>query len=145
MAAIRYIVADVDEAVAFYRDLLGFVLEQQFGPAVAIMAHGDLQLWLAGPTASASRPMPDGSAPTPGGWNRLVLVVDDIGAVVARLRAADVIFRNDIVTGPGGSQVLCEDPAGIQSSSSSRLNSCALQCPMARTPLATRPSLFAAP
>ena len=112
MAAIRYLVNDVDAAVAFYRDRLGFALERQFGPAMAIVTHDDLTLWLAGPDASASQPMPDGRVPGPGGWNRLVLAVDDIDAVVSELRDAGVPFRNDILDGPGGRQILCEDPSG---------------------------------
>ncbi len=111
MAVMRYIVADVEAAIAFY-DRLGFAVEQQFGPTIAIVRRDDLTLWLAGPNASASRPMPDGRRPEPGGWNRVVLTVDDLPAAVAELRAAGVPFRNDIVTGPGGSQILCEDPSG---------------------------------
>lgn len=112
MASIRYIVHSVDDAAAFYRDRLGFELKQQFGPAMAILARGDLTLWLAGPAASASRPMPDGRSPEPGGWNRFVLEVPDLTALVARLRQEGVPFRNEIVTGPGGQQILCEDPSG---------------------------------
>lgn len=112
MAVVRYIVNDVDQAVAFYRDALGFAVVQHFGSAMAMVEHGDLRLWLAGPTASASRPMPDGAQPTPGGWNRFVITVDDIEAVVARLRGLSVDFRNAIITGPGGRQVLCVDPSG---------------------------------
>jgi catechol 2,3-dioxygenase-like lactoylglutathione lyase family enzyme len=112
MAAIRYLVNDVDAAVAFYRDRLGFALQRQFGPAMAIVSSDDLTLWLAGPAASASQPMPDGRIPEPGGWNRLVLTVDDIDGVVNELRLAGVTFRNDILEGPGGRQILCEDPSG---------------------------------
>ncbi len=112
MASVRYLVNDVDAAVAFYRDRLGFALEQQFGPAMAILSLGDLTLWLAGPLASAARPMPDGRVPEPGGWNRFVLQVADIEAKVAELRAAGAVFRNPIVTGPGGRQTLVEDPSG---------------------------------
>jgi catechol 2,3-dioxygenase-like lactoylglutathione lyase family enzyme len=111
MASVRYIVRDVDQAIAFYGHL-GFAVRQQFGPAMAILAHGDLTLWLAGPRASASRPMPDGRAPEPGGWNRFVLQVADLPGVVAGLRSHGVVFRNDIVDGPGGRQILCEDPSG---------------------------------
>jgi len=111
MAVMRYIVADVDAAVGFY-DLLGFTVEQQFGPAMAIVHRDDLTLWLAGPNASASRPMPDGRQPEPGGWNRVALLVDDLAATVEKLRSAGVSFRNDIVTGPGGQQILAEDPSG---------------------------------
>jgi catechol 2,3-dioxygenase-like lactoylglutathione lyase family enzyme len=112
MATVRYIVNDVDAAVAFYTGSLGFQLRQQFGPAIAIVASGDLTLWLAGPTASASRPMPDGRRPEPGGWNRFVVEVDDLAAKVEALRRQGVSFRNDIVKGPGGQQILCEDPSG---------------------------------
>jgi catechol 2,3-dioxygenase-like lactoylglutathione lyase family enzyme len=111
MAVIRYIVADVEAALGFYTRL-GFEVEQQFGPAMAMVRREDLTLWLAGPTASASRPMPDGRQPEPGGWNRLVLTVGDLPATVDELRAEGVPFRNDIVTGPGGRQILCEDPSG---------------------------------
>ncbi len=112
MAQVRYLVNDVDQAVAFYRDGLGFALVQQFGPAMAIVEQGDLRLWLAGPAASASRPMPDGAQPAPGGWNRFVLTVDDIEATVVRLRGLEIGFRNEIIAGPGGRQVLCLDPSG---------------------------------
>ncbi len=112
MAQVRYIVDDVDAAVAFYTNALGFTLKQRFGPAMAIVHHDGLDLWLAGPAASASRPMPDGAKPAPGGWNRFVLTVDDIEALVVQLRGEGVKFRNEIVTGPGGRQILCEDPAG---------------------------------
>ena len=111
MATARYIVDNVDAAVAFYTSALGFQLRQQF-PAMAIMALGDLTLWLAGPAASASRPMPDGRRPEPGGWNRIVVQVDDLAARVDALRRQGVPFRNDIVSGPGGQQILCEDPSG---------------------------------
>ncbi len=112
MAIFRCIVDNVDAAVGFYTAQLGFVPVQQFGPAMAILSRGDQTLWLAGPLASASRPMPDGAAPCPGGWNRMVLIVDDLDALVTRLRAAGVWFRNDVVTGPGGHQILCCDPSG---------------------------------
>jgi catechol 2,3-dioxygenase-like lactoylglutathione lyase family enzyme len=112
MASVRYLVNDVDEAVAFYTGCLGFDLKQQFGPAIAILALGDLTLWVAGPTASAARPMPDGRKPQPGGWNRFVVQVDDLAATVTKLRQRGVPFRNEIVKGPGGQQILCEDPSG---------------------------------
>jgi len=112
MASVRYIVDDVDAAVEFYTEALGFEVRQQFGPAMAILARGDLDLWVAGPPASASRPMPDGSRPAPGGWNRFVLEVADLPARVAALRERGVKFRNEIVAGPGGRQILCEDPSG---------------------------------
>ncbi len=112
MVAVRYIVHNVDSAVAFYRDHFGFKLEQQFGAAMAIMEHEELRLWLAGPGASASRPMPDGRKPEPGGWNRFVIELDDLEGKIAELRQVGVKFRNDIVVGPGGKQILCEDPSG---------------------------------
>jgi predicted enzyme related to lactoylglutathione lyase len=112
MAQVRYIVSDVDQAVSFYTVNLGFKLEQQYGPAMAIVSRDDLRLWLAGPAASASKPMPDGSKPAPGGWNRFVMTVTDIDGLVEGLRARGVKFRNDIVSGPGGKQILCEDPSG---------------------------------
>ena len=112
MASIRYLVNDVGEAAAFYTGRLGFELSQQFGPAMAILKHGDLTLWLAGPQASAARPMPDGRKPEPGGWNRFVLAVDDLPALGKELRGQGVTFRNDIVKGPGGQQILCDDPSG---------------------------------
>lgn len=112
MASVRYIVRDVGEAVGFYTAGLGFTLKQQFGPAMAILVKDDLTLWVAGPMASASKPMPDGRVPEPGGWNRFVLQVEDLAGLVARLRAAGVPFRNEIIAGPGGRQILCEDPSG---------------------------------
>jgi catechol 2,3-dioxygenase-like lactoylglutathione lyase family enzyme len=112
LAAVRYIVKDVDQAIAFYRDSLGFELQQQFGPAMAILKREDLTLWVAGPQASASRPMPDGRKPEPGGWGRFVLEVDDLDSLVRTLKARGVTFRNEIVVGPGGRQILCDDPSG---------------------------------
>lgn len=112
MATVRYFVADVDKAVAFYSKQLEFSVQQQFGPNMAILRRGDLTLWLAGPNASASRPMPDGSKPQPGGWNRFVLEVADLAATVSKLKATGVPFRNDVVSGPGGQQILAEDPFG---------------------------------
>ena len=112
MATIRYLVRDVDQAVAFYVDHLGFELAQRMGPAFAIVTRGDLSLWVSGPQSSAARAMPDGREPEPGGWNRLVIEIDAIDEVVQRLRAAGLPFRNDVVTGPGGKQILVEDPSG---------------------------------
>jgi glyoxylase I family protein len=112
MAHVRYIVRNVDHAVAFYTEHLGFTVVQQFGPAMAILQREDLRLWVAGPAASASRPMPDGRQPEPGGWNRFVVQVSDLASTVAQMKAAGVRFRNDIVSGPGGQQILCEDPSG---------------------------------
>lgn len=112
MAAIRYFVTDVDQAVAFYAKSFDFALQRQFGPNMAIMRRDDLTLWLAGPNASASRPMPDGCRPEPGGWNRFVIEVADLAATVARMKGQGARFRNDIVSGPGGQQILAEDPFG---------------------------------
>lgn len=112
MAAVRYIVDDVNTAVEFYVSNLGFQLKQQFGPAMAILERGDLTLWVAGPKASASKPMPDGSKPAPGGWSRFVLIVDDLQDLVSRLKQDGVPFKNDILAGPGGKQILCLDPSG---------------------------------
>ena len=109
---IRYMVNDVEAAIAFYTTHLGFRLISKTLPAFADVERGDLRLLLSGPTSSAGRPMPDGRQPTPGGWNRIHLIVDDLAAEVSRLRAAGVQFRNDIVTGPGGSQILLDDPSG---------------------------------
>ena len=113
MARVRYIVDDVEEAVAFYVSKLGFEIEQQFGSAIAILARGDLSLLVSGPKASASRPMLDGATPSPGeGWNRFVLLFDDLESAVSELKGDGVKFRNDILEGPGGKQILCEDPSG---------------------------------
>jgi catechol 2,3-dioxygenase-like lactoylglutathione lyase family enzyme len=109
---VRYMVDDVEAAVAFYTTHLGFTLLTSAAPAFADVALGDLRLLLSGPSSSAGRPMPDGRRPEPGGWNRIHLLVDDLAAEVDRLRAAGVPFRNEIVKGPGGSQILLEDPSG---------------------------------
>jgi len=109
---IRYIVDDVEAALAFYTTHLGFTLISKTLPAFADVSLGDLRLLLSGPTSSAGRPMPDGRRPAPGGWNRIHLVVDDLEAEVTRLRRTGIRFRNDIVIGPGGSQILLEDPSG---------------------------------
>jgi catechol 2,3-dioxygenase-like lactoylglutathione lyase family enzyme len=109
---IRYMVNDVEAAIAFYTTQLGFRLISKTLPAFADVERGDLRLLLSGPASSAGRPMPDGRQPSPGGWNRIHLIVDDLAAEVSRLRAAGVPFRNDIVTGPGGSQILLDDPSG---------------------------------
>jgi len=112
LVSVRYMVDDVDAAVAFYTKHLGFTVRMNAAPAFADVARGQLRLLLSGPASSAGRPMPDGAFPAPGGWNRIHLVVSDIAAEVDRLRAAGVPFRNDIVKGPGGQQILLEDPAG---------------------------------
>lgn len=110
--SVRYIVDDVAAAVAFYTSMLGFEVLTNFPPAFADVARGRLRLLLSGPTSSAGRPMPDGERPAPGGWNRIHLIVDDIGTEVARLREAGASFRNDILSGPGGKQILLQDPSG---------------------------------
>jgi catechol 2,3-dioxygenase-like lactoylglutathione lyase family enzyme len=109
---VRYMVEDVDDAVAFYADHFGFTVRSNFAPAFADVVRGNLRLLLSGPTSSAGRPMPDGRTPEPGGWNRLHFIVDDVAAEAERLRSAGVRFRNDIVSGPGGQQILLEDPSG---------------------------------
>jgi catechol 2,3-dioxygenase-like lactoylglutathione lyase family enzyme len=105
-------VDDVEDAVAFYTTHFDFTVRSGAAPAFADVVRGNLRLLLSGPTSSAGRPMPDGRTPGPGGWNRIHLIVDDIAAEVERLRAAGLTFRNDIVSGPGGQQVLLEDPSG---------------------------------
>ncbi len=112
LANVRYMVDDVQTAVDFYTTHFGFTLRSSAAPAFADVTRGNLRLLLSGPTSSAGRPMPDGRRPSPGGWNRIELVVDDLAAEVERLRAAGLTFRNEIVTGPGGSQILLDDPAG---------------------------------
>ena len=112
MANIRYFVHDVDAAIDFYVSQLGFELAQRPGPPIAMVRRGDLTLWLSGPGTSAARPMPDGAQPAPGGWNRFVLEVADLDARATALRAAGVRLRSDIVSGPGGRQLLIEDPSG---------------------------------
>ena len=109
---VRYMVDDVAVAATFYTTHLGFTLLTNQGPAFADVQRGNLRLLLSGRTSSAGRPMPDGRQPGPGGWNRIHLLVDDINAEVARLRGAGVSFRNDVVTGPGGKQILLDDPSG---------------------------------
>jgi len=112
MANVRYLVHDVDAALAFYTGPLGFELMERWGPPFAMVRRGDLVLWLAGPGTSAQRPMGDGAQPVPGGWNRFVLEVDDLDATLAALRAAGAPLRSDIVSGPGGRQLLVDDPSG---------------------------------
>ena len=109
---VRYMVDDVEKAVAFYTTYLGFTLRSSFAPAFAEVGRGNLRLLLSGPKSSAGRSMPDGRTPEPGGWNRIHLIVDDIAADVERLRDAGLTFRNDVVSGPGGKQILLDDPAG---------------------------------
>lgn len=111
-AVVRYQVRDVDRAVSFYTERLGFELVQRPAPVLAIVARGQLHLLLSGPAASGSRPMPDGRQQEPGGWNRMVLYVDDLDATIAGLKAASARFRNEVEVGPGGKQVQIDDPDG---------------------------------
>ncbi len=113
-ASVRYIVHDVDAAIAFYCQRLDFRQEMHPAPTFAMLSRGDLRLLLSAPSAmgGGGQSMPDGRKPEPGGWNRISLVVTDLPATVARLRAAGVQFRNDIVTGVGGRQILLDDPSG---------------------------------
>ena len=110
--SVRYMVDDVDQAIDFYSRHFGFELGLNASPAFAEVRRGNLRLLLAGPTSSAARPMPDGRKPEPGGWNRIHFVVDDIAADVERLRSAGVTFRNEIIRGPGGQQILLDDASG---------------------------------
>lgn len=112
MVSVRYLVDDVDVAVLFYTQHLGFKVVQQMGTAFAAVSRGDLTVWLSGPQSSAARSMPDGRRPEPGGWNRFVIEVDNLVTTVEQMKQAGVHFRNDIVTGPGGKQILVDDPAG---------------------------------
>jgi catechol 2,3-dioxygenase-like lactoylglutathione lyase family enzyme len=112
IVSVRYMVDDVEQSIAFYTEHLGFEVLTNFPPAFADVKRGNLRLLLAGPMSSAGRPMPDGAVPGPGGWNRIHLIVDDIDTEVARLREAGATFRNEIVEGPGGKQILLEDPSG---------------------------------
>jgi catechol 2,3-dioxygenase-like lactoylglutathione lyase family enzyme len=112
MVSVRYMVEDIDASIDFYTRQFGFELGQNASPAFAEVVRGRLRLLLAGPKSSAGRPMPDGRQPGPGGWNRIHFVVEDIAAEVDRLRAAGVSFRSEIVTGPGGKQIVLDDPSG---------------------------------
>jgi catechol 2,3-dioxygenase-like lactoylglutathione lyase family enzyme len=112
LVSVRYMVDDVDQAIDFYTRHFDFELGMNASPAFAEVIRGRLRLLLAGPKSSAGRPMPDGRRPGPGGWNRIHFVVDDLAAEVARLRAAGLQFRNDIIRGPGGQQILLDDPSG---------------------------------
>jgi catechol 2,3-dioxygenase-like lactoylglutathione lyase family enzyme len=109
---VRYMVDDVDAAIAFYTTHFGFTVRSNAAPAFADVVRGHLRLLLSGPPSSAGRPMPDGRTPAPGGWNRIHLLVDDLAGEVERLRGAGLSFRNDIVKGPGGQQILLDDPSG---------------------------------
>ena len=109
---VRYMVDDVEESIAFYTKVLGFEVLTTALPAFADVKRGNLRLLLAGPKSSAGRPMPDGEKPGPGGWNRIHFIVDDLDSEVGRLRDAGARFRNDVVEGPGGKQILLQDPSG---------------------------------
>jgi catechol 2,3-dioxygenase-like lactoylglutathione lyase family enzyme len=112
LVSVRYIVDDVDAAIDFYTKNFDFTLLSNPAPAFADVVRGKLRLLLSGPTSSAGRALPDGTTPAPGGWNRIHLIVEDIAAEVARLRAAGLAFRSEIISGPGGQQILTEDPSG---------------------------------
>jgi catechol 2,3-dioxygenase-like lactoylglutathione lyase family enzyme len=112
MVSVRYIVDDVGASVAFYTTHLGFRLLTSALPAFADVARGDLRLLLSGPTSSGGRTLPDGRRPVSGGWNRIHLIVEDLTSEVERLQRAGLSFRSEIVTGPGGSQIVLDDPSG---------------------------------
>ena len=112
IVSVRYLVDDVAAAIDFYTSHLGFTVRSAHLPAFADVTRGNLRLLLAGPTSSAGRPMADGTKPGPGGWNRIHLIVGDVDAEVARLRGAGVTFRSDVITGPGGRQIVLDDPSG---------------------------------
>lgn len=110
--ATRYLVHDVGSSLAFYTDVLGFDVVEQWGPAFAIVRLGSVELWLSGPETSAARSMPNGSLPVPGGWNRIVIEVSDLASLCLELAEFGVVFRGELISGPGGSQLLIEDPSG---------------------------------
>jgi len=112
LVSVRYMVDDVEESIDFYTTHFDFTVRSNAAPAFADVVRGNLRLLLSGPKSSAGRAMPDGRTPGPGGWNRIHFIVDDIAADVERLRAAGLKFRNDIISGPGGQQILLEDPSG---------------------------------
>ena len=112
MVSVRYLVDDVQAALDFYTGMLGFEVLTAFPPAFADVARGNLRLLLSGPMSSAGRAMSDGEKPKPGGWNRIHLVLDDVEAEVARLKGLGATFRQDMISGPGGKQVLLVDPSG---------------------------------
>ena len=112
IVSVRYMVDDVDESIVFYTKMFGFEVSMSAAPAFADVKRGNLRLLLSGPTSSAGRPMADGTKPGPGGWNRIHFIVDDLDEEVARLRADGAKFRNDMVSGPGGKQILLLDPSG---------------------------------
>jgi catechol 2,3-dioxygenase-like lactoylglutathione lyase family enzyme len=111
VATVRYLVHNVEEALPFY-EALGFTVVERPGPPIVFVKRGDLTLWLSGPASSAARTLPDGSVPKPGGWNRLVIEVDDLAAAMNALRPSGARFRSDPIEGPGGKQVLVDDPSG---------------------------------
>jgi catechol 2,3-dioxygenase-like lactoylglutathione lyase family enzyme len=111
-AVVRYQILDVDRAVAFYTEQLGFQVIQRAGSVFATVARGDLHLLLSGPGSSGSRAMPDGRKQEPGGWNRIVLFVDDLDSIVSTLKRGNTRFRNEVEAGPGGKQIQLEDPDG---------------------------------
>jgi catechol 2,3-dioxygenase-like lactoylglutathione lyase family enzyme len=111
-AVVRYQISDIERAIAFYTEYLGFSVEQRTGTVFASVTRGDLRLLLGGPGSSGSRPLPDGRRQEPGGYNRIVLFVDDLESMITRLRAKGVKFRNDVEAGPGGTQIQLEDPDG---------------------------------
>lgn len=111
-ATVRYQITDIERAIDFYTKLLDFEVEQKTGSVFAMVARGDLHLILSGPGTSGARPMPDGRRQEPGGWNRIVLYVSDLEAQITRLKAADVHFRNSVEVGPGGKQIMIDDPDG---------------------------------
>ncbi len=110
--AFRTLVHDVEASLPFYVDLLGFTVVEKWGPAFAILERDADTIWLSGPQTSAAQPMPDGRQPEPGGWNRIVVSFEELEPVIVQLKNAGVVFRNDPITGPGGTQVLVEDPSG---------------------------------
>ncbi len=112
MITVRYLVKDVEESIYFYTTHLGFHLDESMAPAFAKVSKGDLVLWLSGPQSSAARPMSNGDMPVPGGWSRFVIEVENIVEMVQKLKTESLTFRNDILTGPGGKQILIEDPSG---------------------------------
>lgn len=112
MAIVRYMVNDLETSIDFYTTHLGFQLVEKMGPAFAIVSKADLNLWLSSPQTSAARPMPDGRKPEAGGWNRFVIEVENIDELVASMKKSGVLFRNEIISGPGGKQILAEDPSG---------------------------------
>jgi catechol 2,3-dioxygenase-like lactoylglutathione lyase family enzyme len=112
LTSVRYIVNDVEASIAFYTTHLGFTVRSAALPAFADVTRGQLRLLLSGPTSSGGRRLPDGRTPQPGGWNRIHLIVEDLATEVERLSGAGLAFRSDIITGPGGSQIVLDDPSG---------------------------------